>query len=249
MSRIKHSPKTLISVAFLIVVIALACPQSTFGQKSGSQPAASPTSNSTASPTTSAPQNVNVVNTPAVTLAPGASVSVSGTPSVTVSGTPNVAISGTPTVSLAPGTSVSVSGTPSVTVAGTPSVTVSGTPNVAISGTPTVNVAPAETVLAYDQTVTVLQFGGASLPQLDVSMFKEIRIVFTVNGAIDYILASRIVNPNDATEVVVLENLNQAQTGRGTKTYDIPGQRIDFVLNGSNFGPASVHVQIFGRSN
>jgi len=205
MDRIKNSPNTLVGVAFFICVIALGYPQSSFGQKNGSQPDASPTSSSAPS---AGPQNVNVVNTPTVNLALGTSVSVSGTPSVTISGTPNVGISGTPTVNVAAGT-----------------------------------------VLAYDQTTTVQQFGAVSLPQLDVSMFKEIRIVFTVNGAIDYILASRIVNPNDATEVVVLENLNQAQTGRGTKTYDIPGQRIDFVLNGSNFGPASVHVQVFGRSN
>ena len=198
MYRFKYSP-TLVGVAFSIGIIVLGYPQSSFAQKSGSQPPASPTAS---------PQNVNVVNTPTVSLTPGTTVSVSGTPSVAISGTPNVAISGTPTVNVAAGT-----------------------------------------VLAYDQTTTVQQFGAVSLPQLDVSMFKEIRIDFTVNGAIDYILASRIVNPNDATEVVVLENLNQAQTGRGTKTYDIPGQRIDFVLNGSNFGPASVHVQVFGRSN
>ena len=197
MYRIKNSPKTIFGLAFFIGVIVLGYPQSSYGQKSGSPPA---------SPTAS-PQNVNVVNTPTVSLTPGTTVSVSGTPSVTISGTPNVAISGTPTVNVAAGT-----------------------------------------VLAYDQTVTVQQFGAASLPQLDVSMFREVRIVFTVNGAIDYILASRIVNPNDATEVVVLENLNQAN-GDGTKTYDIPGQRIDFALAGGAGGPATVHVQVFGRSN
>jgi hypothetical protein len=199
MYRFKNSSKTLVGLAFCIGVIALGYPQSSFGQKSGGQPPASPTAS---------PQNVNVVNTPTVTLAPGTTVSVSGTPSVTISGTPNVAISGTPTVNVAAGT-----------------------------------------VLAYDQTTTVQQFGFTSLPQLDVSMFKEIRVVFTVNGAADYSLAPRIVNPNDAAEVVILDNLNQAQTGRGTKTYDILGQRIDFILAGSNFGAASVHVQVFGRSN
>jgi hypothetical protein len=134
-----------------------------------------------------------------------------------------------------------------VSVSGTPSVAISGTPNVAISGTPTVSVS-AGTVLAYDQTVTVQGGSPSFLPQLDVSMFKEIRVVFTtVNGVYNYQLYSRIVNPNNASEVVVLEDLNQAQTASGTKTYDIPGQRIDFTVFSSL--ATTVHVQVFGRSN
>src|SRR5215470_15429179 len=95
MYRFKNSPKTLVGVAFFIGIIVLGYPQSSFGQKGGSQPPASPSSS---------PQNVNVVNTPTVNLALGTSVSVSGTPSVTISGTPNVAISGIPTVNVVAGT-------------------------------------------------------------------------------------------------------------------------------------------------
>src|SRR5215472_3292777 len=188
MYRIKNSPKTVVALAFFIGVIALGYPQSSFGQKSGGQPPASPTAS---------PQNVNVVNTPTVSLTPGTTVSVSGTPSVAISGTPNVAISGTPTVNVAAGT-----------------------------------------VLAYDQTVTINPLGTA-LPQLDVSMFKEIRVVFFMpNGVADYNLFPRIVNPNNKDETVIIEDLNQAHVGSGTKTYDIPGQRIDFALF-INSGPAT----------
>ena len=72
MYRFKNSSKTLVGLAFCIGVIVLGYPQSSFGQKSGSQPPASPTAS---------PQNVNVVNTPTVSLTPGTTVSVSGTPS------------------------------------------------------------------------------------------------------------------------------------------------------------------------
>ena len=70
MYRFKNSSKTLVGLAFCIGVIALGYPQSSFGQKSGGQPPAS---------STASPQNVNVVNTPTVTLTPGTTVSVSGT--------------------------------------------------------------------------------------------------------------------------------------------------------------------------
>lgn len=201
MYRFKNSSKTVFGLAFFTGVIVLGYPQSSFGQKGGSQPPASPTAS---------PQNVNVVNTPTVNLTPGTTVSVSGTPSVTISGTPNVAISGTPTVNVAGGT-----------------------------------------VLAYDQTMTVQGPEFAFLPQLDVSMFKEIRVVFTVNfnGATDYQLNFRIVNPNDPNEVMVVEDLNQAHTGSGTKTYDVPGQRISFEIITNNQLAATVHIQVFGRSN
>src|SRR5215472_9239174 len=197
MYRFKNSPKTVVALAIFSGVIALGYRQSSFGPKSGSQPVAGPTAS---------PQNVNVVNTPTVDLAPGTSVSVSGTPSVTISGTPNVAISGTPTVNMTAGT-----------------------------------------VLAYDQTTTV-QVDTVLLPPLDVSMFKEIRVVFTSSGAANYGLVPRIVNPNNSREAVLLEDLNQAQLGSGTQTYDILAQKIDFFVEPGG-AASTVHVQVFGRSN
>jgi hypothetical protein len=57
---------------------------------------------------TSGQANINVVNTPAVTVSGTATVSVSNTPAVTVSGTPNVSVTNTPAVTLA---STTLSGT------------------------------------------------------------------------------------------------------------------------------------------
>lgn len=131
--------------------------------------------------------NVNVVNTPAVTLSGTANVvqvtsgtvTLSGTSPVSVVGTASVTVTNTPAVTLS-GTAntVTVTGTPAVTlsgtanvvsVTGTPAVTLSGTANVvSVTGTPAVNlsqVAGGTTVTSATgvQKVGVVGNAGASV--------------------------------------------------------------------------------------
>ena len=147
----------------------------------------------------------------------------------------------------ATGLNAPTSQTQNVNVVNTPTVSAqqNGTWNVGINGTPTVNVSPNETVLAYDQTRTLGALDFAILPPLDVSGFKDIRVVATVNGSVDYDLLLRVVNPQN--QPVVIDNINQAHPGSGTKTYNIICQTVDFYL--SSGGVTAVHIQVYGRSN
>jgi hypothetical protein len=148
--------------------------------------------------------------------------------------------------------SAPTSQTQNVNVVNTPTVSAqqSGTWNVGINGTPTVNVSPFQTVLGYDETRTALSFGNTTFPSLDVSQFKEIRVITTlIGGTPDYSLAPRLVNPQNPVDVlIVLDDINAQQIGRGTKTYEIPGQMINFVMM-AGVSDTTVRVQVYGRSN
>ena len=141
--------------------------------------------------------------------------------------------------------------TQNVNVVNTPTVNAAqtGTWNVGITGTPTVSVNASQTELAYDQRLTVQTAGLDSMPPLDVSRFKEIRVVTNVNGDVGYGVDVRLINPNNQNEVMILDRLNQSHSGSDTSIIDLPGQMIDFFIIGSFTGASDVHVQVYGRTN
>jgi hypothetical protein len=141
--------------------------------------------------------------------------------------------------------------TQNVNVVNTPTVDAvqTGTWSVGITGTPSVNVNVSQTELVYDQTLTVQAGGLDSMPPLDVSRFKEIRVVTNVNGDVGYGVDVRLINPNNVNEVMILARLNQSHSGSDTSIIDLPGQSIDFFIIGSFTGASSVHVQAYGRIN
>jgi hypothetical protein len=109
--------------------------------------------------TSAATSNVDVVNTPAVTISGTPDVnaavsSVAGTVAASIAGTVNVDVTNTPSVN------ATISGTPSVNAAITNSPTVavssvSGTVTTSISGTPSVNIANSPTVAVSSVAGTV----------------------------------------------------------------------------------------------
>jgi len=151
-------------------------------------------------------------------------VNVVNTPTVAAqqSGTWNVAIDGTPTVNLAAGSSVNI-------------------------GTPTVNVSATSTAIAYEDTLIVQQAPAIVLtPEINVSSFKQIRVIVSANGSTDYAIYMRILDSNNVP--FSIENMNDSLMGAFSKIYDLPGQKIDFLIDGGT-GQSSVHVLVFGRSN
>jgi hypothetical protein len=141
--------------------------------------------------------------------------------------------------------------TQSVNVVNTPTVDAvqTGTWSVGITGTPSVNVNASQTELAYDQIQTVRAGGLAIMPPLDVSRFKQVRVVTNVNGDVGYLAETRLVNPNNTNEVLILNRLNETHLGADTATIDLPGQMIDFIVVGSISGSSDVHIQVYGRTN
>jgi hypothetical protein len=61
-------------------------------------------------------RQINVINTPSVTIAANQSIAITGTPTVAIAANQSVAISGTVTVSISSGT-VTISGTPNINIA------------------------------------------------------------------------------------------------------------------------------------
>jgi archaellum component FlaF (FlaF/FlaG flagellin family) len=89
---------------------------------------------------------------------------------------------------------------------------------------------------------------GATAP-IDVSMAKQIRVAVTANGYCDYAVDVDIQNP--AGMLVATERLKLAKNGQicnASKTYDLPGSRIQVYFTGGS-GPTTVFTTVWGRSN
>jgi hypothetical protein len=170
-----------------------------------------------------------------------------------VIGTPNVNVVSMPQVQLAGTPPVNVVSMPQVQLAGTPNVNVVSIPSVQLAGTPTVNVAnfPAGqggvTTLASHQVVTVTN--GALLPvdAVDVSAFRDVRVMVTATGVADFQFYTFIVDDTGQGRNLLLENDIIQGSGEGTRLYTMPGRKISFLILGPSFGQSEVTISVFGR--
>lgn len=199
--------------------------------------------------------DVNVTNTPAVTLSPsGNSVQAQQ------SGTWNVGITGSPTVNLAPGTSVAVAGTANVSLIPGSVVQVS---NTTANPIPVLNVggsSPTTTLLLNSGTVSLSNTAGTTtdLGNFNASAFSKIRVVAKSNCSF---LTVGNFNPEDLKVFVVVVEGSQAvqtieelkvcqdQPVNVSKLLDMPGTTIRItVLQKSQFHePQTVQVVVYGR--
>jgi hypothetical protein len=107
----------------------------------------------------------------------------------------------------------------------------------------------SQTIVAFDQVVTVTPGAPAIIGPVDVSMFKQIRVSQIREGGFpDYTAFSFLVNPNNANDIIPLDDLNKGQFGRGTQTDEVLSQ-IQVEVVGGLSGTSTVRVQIYGRSN
>jgi len=101
---------------------------------------------------------------------------------------------------------------PTVQLAVTPNVNVLSMPTVQLAGTPTVNVAnfPAGqggvTTLASQQVVTINAGDLQTLSSVDVSAFRDVRVVASGLGVADFKLYVYIVDESGQGRNLLLEN-------------------------------------------
>jgi hypothetical protein len=192
----------------------------------------------------SAPYETTVLGTPSVNVVSMPKVEVAGTPNVNVVSIPKVEVTGT--------TSTNVVSMPKVEVAGTPNVNVVSIPKVELAGTPTVNVANlpgsgATTTLVSQQRVTVDAFAFRQLDAVDVSTYRDVRVIATGTGFTDFQLFTFVVDETGQGRDLLLENDIIGGTGEGTRLYTVPGRKIRVLLIGSSSGSSDVTVSVFGR--
>ncbi len=185
---------------------------------------------------------ISLVPHKAATAGNGAPVVVTNTPlPVTQSGPWSVNANITNQLPLPVQGRVSVDNLPS-----TQSVNVANSPTVQLAPGTTVNTG-GQDVLVLDQVLTL--FG--STPVVDVSMYKQIRVVFIAQSGtqVNFSLGASLVDPNKAGLALPLDDLNASQAGQGTKTYElVPGIQVS-LGPGMPAGPATVRVVIYGRTN
>jgi hypothetical protein len=157
----------------------------------------------------------------------------------------------------ASGTNAPTTQTQNVNVVNTPTVSAqqSGTWNVGINGTPTVNVASMpnsplpiiaptpQTVLAFNETQSIVRDIPPTFGPFDVSSFKDVRLSFRVNGnncpGVYQLLLS--------DETVAFGSANFGDGTRGSTLISVPGQKIRFYANCLFEDQGSITLEVYGR--
>ena len=122
--------------------------------------------------------------------------------------------------------------------------------NVDVNGNVKVHEQGTATVKSGDQT-QVLYSGTLISPSapLDVSAFKEIRVMFSCQGhGLDSSAGLQIYTVMGQSEFP-LDRINQNCPGATTRTYEIPGTSIRMTNYDITGAQQPVDVAIFGRSN
>jgi hypothetical protein len=104
----------------------------------------------------------------------------------------------------------------------------------------------AHTVLVLDQTLTVGPFNLATTGPIDVSMYKEFRVLQVLQfGSIAYAAFVRTVTP---VGIPVSGDLNASAAGFGTDVFQLLPAIQVVVDNPANQG-TSVRILVYGRAN
>ena len=107
-----------------------------------------------------------------------------------------------------------------------------------------------DTVLVLDQQVTVAGTSTPPVGPIDVSGFKEIRVVvYAPFVAFGVGIQPLIINPNDQTQEAVLDSLILPTGLGGIKVYDAIFKKMEFALITLSPGTVAVRLQVYGRNN
>jgi hypothetical protein len=253
MYTLKSSTLTFIGV-LLSASILLMAPQPAYAQ-GGTQNVRVVNTSSQAVPTTvqgttTVTGNVNIDNTPTVTLSPsGNHVQAQQ------NGTWNVGITGIPTMNLASGSAVGITGTPNVSLTSGSSVTVA---NSATNPIPVQNVGgtPLQTTLLLNSGNVTIPNTTAStnLGDFDASTYSRIRVVTKSNCGSANGIAIRVVVLENGQPVQLIEEINPCSNfpafkSTVSKIIDMPGTtlRITVFQEGALETQQIVQVVVYGR--
>jgi hypothetical protein len=106
----------------------------------------------------------------------------------------------------------------------------------------------AQTVLVFDQTLTVNQGTSTTFGPVDVSMFKQVRAWASVDGTGVLVIETVLQDPSSVLHRVTLDTINASGGASVTKTYDILWPNMSLIVTGHE-GANAVHVLIYGRTN
>lgn len=151
------------------------------------------------------------------------------------------------TVGLAAGTSVGISGTPSVNVISLPAVQLAGTPTVNVGNFPPGD-GGGSTDLVWSQVFTISPGELQLLGPVDVSAYREVRVIATAFGLGDYQVAALVVDESGLGLDLLLDaNVVSGTSGSGTTLFTVPGRLIKFVAVGPSAGSSTVGISVYGR--
>ena len=168
-------------------------------------------------------QNVEVVNTPAVTIA--------NTPAVTVSGTAAVSVTNTPTVNVGNTPSVNVASMPAVQLANNSHVTIA---NTAVPVVDTNHKDPFLAALGVFTNGTTSGSGSFTVPANKRAVIEFISVSGDTGGDAEVRISTGVVNFGNGTGYIYVP-VQKALFGlRGsmmTKLYAMPGVEVTCIVN------------------